>query len=49
MLARANIIVRKYNKGQHISFHIDERECAAAVFGFILQNDHPQHKGVSRS
>lgn len=46
MRSRANIIVRHYARGQHISFHVDEQECDNEVFGYILQNDHPNGNGL---
>lgn len=46
MRERANIIVRHYSKGQHISFHIDEQECDSHVFGFVLMNEHPNGNGL---
>lgn len=46
MRERANVIVRHYTKGHHISFHIDEQECDSQVFGYVLQNEHPSGHGL---
>ena len=46
MKKRANVIVREYRKGQSISFHTDELECASVVVGVVLQNECAQQRGL---
>lgn len=46
MISRANVIVREYRPNQHIAFHCDELECDSQVFGFILLNEHLDHRGL---
>eukprot|EP00019_Armaparvus_languidus_P002054 CAMPEP_0168599840 /NCGR_PEP_ID=MMETSP0420-20121227/12365_1 /TAXON_ID=498008 /ORGANISM="Pessonella sp." /LENGTH=231 /DNA_ID=CAMNT_0008637691 /DNA_START=980 /DNA_END=1671 /DNA_ORIENTATION=- len=43
----ANIIVRLYNPGQKISFHVDELECSNIVLGIVLANDNEQKFGLN--
>eukprot|EP01084_Bolivina_argentea_P209342 356602_1 len=47
ILESTNIIVREYNAGEGIPFHIDHMDCKQNVFGIVILNKNQNQNGIT--